>query len=73
MAMLAELVDGVIGIDPHRDALTAAAVSHSAASLPAPPSAPTLSATSSCSASRTIAFVAAACGRSRERAASAPA
>ena len=28
MAMLAELVDGVIGVDPHRDTLTAAAVSH---------------------------------------------
>ena len=26
MAMLAELVDGVIGVDPHRDTLTAAAV-----------------------------------------------
>ena len=26
MAMLAELVDGVIGVDPHRDSLTAAAV-----------------------------------------------
>jgi transposase len=28
MAMLAELVDGVIGVDTHRDTLTAAAVSH---------------------------------------------
>ena len=28
MAMLAELVDGVIGVDTHRDPLTAAAVSH---------------------------------------------
>jgi transposase len=28
MPMLAELVDGVIGVDPHRDTLTAAAVSH---------------------------------------------
>jgi transposase len=28
MAMLAGLVDGVIGVDPHRDTLTAAAVSH---------------------------------------------
>jgi transposase len=28
MAMLAEQVDGVIGVDPHRDTLTAAAVSH---------------------------------------------
>jgi hypothetical protein len=28
MAMLAELVDGVIGVDPHRDTLTAAAVTH---------------------------------------------
>jgi transposase len=28
MTMLAELVDGVIGVDPHRDTLTAAAVSH---------------------------------------------
>jgi transposase len=28
MAMLAALVDGVIGVDPHRDTLTAAAVSH---------------------------------------------
>ena len=28
MAMLAELVDGVIGVDPHRDTLTAAAVTN---------------------------------------------
>jgi len=28
MAMLAELVDGVIGVDTHRDTLTAAAVTH---------------------------------------------
>ena len=28
MPMLAELVDGVIGVDTHRDTLTAAAVSH---------------------------------------------
>jgi hypothetical protein len=28
MTMLAELVDGVIGVDTHRDTLTAAAVSH---------------------------------------------
>jgi transposase len=28
MAMLAEHIDGVIGVDPHRDTLTAAAVSH---------------------------------------------
>jgi transposase len=28
MAMLAELVDGVIGVDTHRDTLTAAAVSN---------------------------------------------
>jgi hypothetical protein len=28
MAMLAELVDGVIGVNPHRDTLTAAAVTH---------------------------------------------
>jgi transposase len=28
MAMLAELVDGVIGVDTHRDTLTAAAVTN---------------------------------------------
>jgi transposase len=33
MAMLAELVDGVIGVDPHRDTLTAAAVTNLGAVL----------------------------------------
>jgi hypothetical protein len=73
MAMLAELVDGVIGVDTHRDTLTAAAVTNLGGVLPEPRPVPMPPATSSCSALRPVRFLAVACGRSRERAASAPA
>jgi hypothetical protein len=73
MAVLAALVDGVIGVDPHRDTLTAAAVGHLGGVLAAPPPAPTPPGTRGCSASPTASCLAAAAGRSRERAASAPA
>jgi len=73
MAMLAELVDGVIGVDSHRDTLTAAAVTNLGGVL--------AQATTSADAAgdqRLLGFAdrqvpAAACGRWRERAASAPA
>jgi hypothetical protein len=71
MAMLAELVDGVIGVDTHRDTLTAAAVTNLGGILAKPPPVPTPRATSSCSTLRTVTFLAVACGRSRERVASA--
>ena len=62
MAMLAALVDGVIGVDTHLDTLTAAAVSHLGGVLAQAPCAPMPSATSSCSTSRTVTFLAVACG-----------
>jgi transposase len=73
MTMLAELVDGVIGVDTHRDTLTAAAVTNLGGVL--------AQATTSADAAGyqqllglpTVRFLAAACGRWRERAASAPA
>jgi transposase len=73
MAMLAELVDGVIGVDTHRDTLTAAAVTNLGGVR-----ARTTSSADAVGDQQLLGFadhylVAAACGRSRERAASAPA
>ena len=74
MAMLAELVDGVIGVDTHRDTLTAAAVTNLGGVLAqATTSADAAGYQHSCSSLPTVRFLAAACGRWRERAASAPA
>jgi transposase len=75
MAMLAASVDGVIGVDTHRDTHTAAAVTTSAASSPRPRPAPMRPATGNCSASPrpTCPMPVAAAGRSRAPAATAPA
>jgi transposase len=73
MTMLAELVDGVIGVDPHRDTLTAAAVSHLGGVL-----ARTTTSADAAGYQQLLGFATATCpvvaaGRSREQAASAPA
>jgi hypothetical protein len=73
MAVLAALVDGVIGVDPHRDTLTAAAVGHLGGVLARTTISADPPGTSGCSAWPTASCLAVAAGRSRERAASAPA
>jgi hypothetical protein len=73
MPMLAELVDGVIGVDTHRDTLAAAALTPSVGWGPRPPCAPMPAAIGSCWASPGRMSLAVGAGRWRAQAASAPA
>lgn len=71
MAMLAELVDGVIGVDTHRDTLTAAAVTNLGGVLAQTTASADAAGYQQLLDLPTVTFLAVACGRSRERVASA--